>query len=433
MALHAALQSATATGTSSTISKARSGASQVMPLQPAALLLIDRCEDLATPISAGAPLSTTFSSTSTSPIHAPFTAPLAHRILNTLNYCQYLSPPCIPSNNTPATGTGFSECNDVDLQQTQVDVILKAPILAEAGLEEVAELLGMSAPVAETCSERASADWNKPLSALTNLPLQLNPSLQYRHTAEGSASTDNTLLQRIMAGTEEQSKLTLCAEIKSRIEAEKGALPPNKKRGLGAEVLAFTQALINAPGSAHRSSTSNGDCAKAFDLACTNSESAAYKTYREDLSSTGLGYNYSVCLRSQPLLSLSLAVIEGMQRSSGKQFQQLCAWQCAYDVRTAREAEIGQMARKFEDFDICIAHLMSYFLPSKTATAAAVEAACESVGVASPGLKSKASASKLTAGAEKEKETAGPVDVVHVLIQLIRLQKIFFCWKFSNG
>lgn len=362
------------------------------PLQPAALILLDRTEDLATPISAGTASS-------------QLTAPLAHRIVNTLNYCQYLHS---------GRDAGYGESKQQD-PCTQIDVTLKAPLLEETSFCDAAELLGIRLPpsvAAEMSDTCGIATWNIPLSALSNLPLQLNPSLQYNvsSTAKDSRSSDhdNKLLQKIMAGTEEAGKGTLCADIKQRIVAENGQLPPNKKRGLGAEVLAFTQALISAPGA------SPASCPKAE---CTAGEEIAFAQYRGDYTPTGLGYNYSVCLRSQPLLSLGLAVIESMQRSSGKQFQLLCDWQCAYDTRTAREVELDQMARKFDDFDICIAHVMSYFLPGK----AVVDAGSVNTDGQGQVLKTKSSTNKLTAGADKEAApTAGPVDVVHILVQTIR-------------
>jgi hypothetical protein len=340
------------------------------PLQAASLILLDRSEDLCSPCSAG---------------HArDIGVPLAHRIINTLNYCQY------NQSNTAYERAGLSATADAAECPValSLDVALQAPVLEQYDWDTAAALIGVSSLVPGGVPS-ALTQWNKPMSALTNLPLQLNPSLHL--DGKSSSPLLSEVHRCVLLGTEEEGKTALCDALKAAILAEKGVLPPAKKRGLGAEVLAYAQALVQCPATDRDEGVASDDA--------TLSAAAAYRCGVQG----GLGYNYAVCLRHQGLLSLSLGVIEAMQRSSGKQLQQLCAWQCAYDVRAAREAELDAVARNFQDLAVCIAHLMSYFLPG-------------SKSVSTPVLGK-------SSGAGKEKEapaTAGPLDMTHILVQLIR-------------
>jgi len=136
-----------------------------------------------------------------------------------------------------------------------------------------------------------------------------------------------------------------------------------------------------------------------------------------------LGYSSATCARNQSLLSLTLAVVEAMQRSSGKQFTSLCTWQCAYDVRSARESELDDIARKYNDFDICVAHLSTLFLPKPSqpsdGTTSGGNSAVNSPPRGSAGL-SRVGSAKSVVSEKEASPTAGPVDVVHILIQLLR-------------
>lgn len=359
------------------------GEGEVAPLQPASLVLVDRCEDLWTPCGASAG--------STSAAVAEGTgASLAHRILNTLNYCQYNTSKGGASPDARSRGSEGERERESTLS-TQLDVTLQAPLLEVQDWDAASALLG----VGKDGPEPAQGDigqWNRPLSALTNLPLQLTPSLRLDGHAQSPILV--AAQQSVLLGTEEEGKAALCEALKVAILSEGGALPPAKKRGLGAEVLAYVQALVQCPLPAAVQSSVASDGPR-------DSLAAAAEAYRQDQRS-GLGYNYAACARHQGLLSLSLAVVEAMQRSSGKQLQPLCDWQCAYDVRAAREAELDGLARKFRDLDVCIAHLMSYFLPGNKT-------------VLAPGIR--------VASGAKEKEappTVGPLDLTHILMQLIR-------------
>lgn len=377
-------------GVSGGASPSRSRAPAFVPLQPAALVLIDRTEDLLTPASAG-------SSGSTS---SGVGTPLAHRILNTLNYCQYLNA----DGASGSGGVGMGESGD----SLQCDVSLRCPLLEVVQADTAARLLGMHTDATTTSTDNnevigpRDGNWNAPMSALANLPLQLTPSVVYKPIATNNTSTpSNTthpVLVHLLAGTEEAARVALCNEIKAHITANNGVLPPSKKRGLGAEMLAYTQALIAAPGNTSTDTTTT-----------TNPTNTASTT------------------TSTPLLSLTYTVIESMQRSSQKQFTSLCDWQCAYDVRTAREAELNTIAGKMEDFDVCVAHLLTYFLSNGSGTSggagrsASPKASSGVGGVASPSKSLNRVSSAKSVVSEKEvPSTAGPVDVVHILVQLLR-------------
>lgn len=305
-------------------------------------------------------------------------------------------------------GSASAGTDQEDNCSLSCDISLRAPVLEHFHLSNALEQVGALGALSSVSGEsqstiketRAQYTWNKPLSALANLPLQLNPSIMYAMPNELNKTKE--VSYSIMCGTEEEGKARLCKSLKDAITAEGGVLPPAKKRGLGAEVLACTQALLQTPLSTTATSPSEPVTEQ------NKEEFQNYADYRNN-TKTGLGFNFAVATRSHGLLSVSLAVIEAMQRSSGKQFQALCDWQCSFYVRTAREAELDEIAHKFQDFDVCMAHIMSYFLPNNKA----VTITDKVVSGDSSSLKSK----------EKEKDalaTSGPVDLVHILVQLVR-------------
>jgi len=411
-------------GMSGSTSPSRSRAPLFVPLQPAALVLIDRTEDLLTPASAGG---------------SSGGSPLAHRILNTLNYCQYLNSK--DGIKGEVEGSGCLQC----------DVSLRCPLLEVVEADAAARLLGMhtnnttnNTNTSSTTSTSTTdcGNWNTPMSALANLPLQLTPSLLYKpitnttnttntNTGTTNNTTSNTthpVLVHLLAGTEEAARVTLCNELKAHIAAKNGALPPSKKRGLGAEMLAYTQALIAAPGTTTTSTTTN-----------TTNNNTTNTTNTTNIAST---------TTSTPLLSLTYTVIECMQRSSQKQFTTLCNWQCAYDVRTAREAELNTTAGKMEDFDVCVAHLLTYFLsnsnsgggsgssggvsPKAGSSISSGTTGASTVGSPSKSL-NRVSSAKSVVSEKEAPSTAGPVDVVHILVQLLRYtlrRTCVVCWFF---
>jgi hypothetical protein len=120
---------------------------------------------------------------------------------------------------------------------------------------------------------------------------------------------------------EETFQSTLCSLLSSIIDRERGKqpLPPKKKRGIGAEVLALIQELIRSP----------GGTAAATATAAVGDDSP----FRKDNAIKSLQYSVPVCIRHAALISLSYSVIECMQRSSPKQFHSVCSWQCSFEER----------------------------------------------------------------------------------------------------
>lgn len=233
-----------------------------------------------------------------------------------------------------------------------------------------------------------------PMSGVAQLPFGLSPSLRYKaandaffkRVSTNAALADKAVaagyglvehesdltLNSLLSGTEETGRDSLVKNLKARIVIGNGQIPPNKKRGLGAEVLAHVQALIESPGDNQRAGKST-KCSEA------------------------------VCLESHGMLSLALAVVEAMQRSSSKQFHSLCKWQCSYDTRAVREEEMKQrVLAKNCEFHECLSILHSQLL-NRIQRAHQVPSD-ETIG-------------------EKEKEKtvdSAVVDIMHTIMQLVR-------------
>lgn len=320
--------------------------------------------------------------------------PIAHRMQNTLRYCQY-SP-------------GLDQQGSVHAS-VLCDVLLSCPLLASPATEDedpttddrascehksdrtTALPIGLSPAEQLQLSRAYLQPLLDPMTAMGSLPLQVKPSLLYKphldplsqQLVRGGRCKNDNVLQHLMSRVEEEGRDALCAEIKSRIKAELGSFPPAKKRGLGAEVLAYTQALLLAPGSQDPLKPSCVD------------------------NTADLGYRPVTCMRSIELISLSYAVIESMQRSSAKQFSSICDWQCAFECRAQREADLDNIAHEYQDFDVCLAHLSAYALvDTNTAGAAAVGK--------HPHYPDYSRSRNLP-----------PMDAVHLLVQLVRLTGLF--------
>jgi hypothetical protein len=148
-------------------------------------------------------------------------------------------------------------------------------------------------------------------------------------------------MRALYSSCEDEGKTALTRAIRAQIEERQGSIPPAKRRGVGAEILAYVQALMQTQSKSQLSTTAG-----------------TAETVREErVISNSLG-DQNYCL-----ISVALAVVEAMQRSPAKQFQQICAFQCSYDTRTAREAKLDDIARRSNDIDMCIAHLLNYFIP----------------------------------------------------------------------
>lgn len=247
------------------------------------MIIIDRFEDLLTP-SFGSGVQS-----------------LAQRSMNALK---------IPKENEP------NSC--------LIDITIESDLIREV---KNCFLTGKT-----SSSEDASNHLLKPMSGLANLSFQTLPSICYNSVEEKKFQhhgRHSTLLYSIMTGNEEEGKVELCNEFKLRIHQEKGKLPPEKKRGLGAEILAYSQALIQS---------------KGFE----NMEEESKKE------------NPMVSYRSESLLSISSLLIETMQRSSHKQFYSICNWKSCHDLRVQRETEILQEIYRFPEISLMIAKVFQH-------------------------------------------------------------------------
>ena len=127
-----------------------------------------------------------------------------------------------------------------------------------------------------------------------------------------------------------------------------------------------------------------------------------------------LGYQPITCMRSIELVALSYAVIESMQRSSAKQFGGICNWQCAFESRAQREADIDKLAQEYQDFDVCLAHLSAAC--AWTDNAPGVSAAIRKIDKQQKGRDYSLSTCD---------PSSAPMDALHALVQLVRLTALF--------
>lgn len=331
-------------------------------LSSASLVLIDRSEDLFTPLANSG------------------THPLAHRIFNTLKCFQY--------SETVEDWNCGKEYN-YDLSVTNSTAALTARTISAT---------------ARRITSRKKLPMLLPMSGLAQLSIPISPSLRYSFEKdlffqrvsgredlriiaerEGYSLEDhenNRTLLELLSGNEDDGRDFLVRNLKVRIAIENGKLPPPKKRGLGAEILALTQALLDAP----------GEAASAKEQQLTGKISTGALSARTSIHSYGV-------------LSLAAAVVESMQRSSSKQFPSICKWQCGYETRAAREADMqNRIQTRRCDFDVCLSLLNSQ-LSSRL--------------IAKP----REVGDSPRKGAEKEKagsSDADVVDLVHTLTQIIR-------------
>lgn len=388
------------------------------PLLPAGLVIIDRLEDMLTPASCTS-AAVGKRQGSAEEQAALKRCPIAHRMHNTLRYCQYMQQQQHSILDRDQQGSVHAS--------VLCDVLLSCPLLTQEDLtttsddrsswEHKASNTDRTTvpPIGVSSTEqlqlqlsRAYLPLLEPMTAMGSLPLQVKPSLLYKphldpmsqqqqqqlvHGGRCTIDCSDSVLQHLMSRGEEEGRDALCAEIRSRIRAEKGSFPPAKKRGLGAEVLAHTQALLQAPGR-HDAPSKLGSC---VDNTTTTTAAAAV-----------LGYQPATCMRSIELLSLSYAVIESMQRSSSKQFSSICDWQCAFECRAQREADLDDIAHEYQDFDVCLAHLSACALVDTTTSAAAVP-----------------KSGKHIHPDPSRSRNSSPMDAVHALVQLVRLTGLF--------
>ena len=212
--------------------------------QPATLLLIDRTEDLHTPTISNItppqtqtqtqPLSTTNNEVTNSnnpinPNKVSFGTPMAHRILTTMSNPHTHSgivtdvisfPPFSPSSSSSSSST-----NSESFQNDTIEKLMNAfPALAALPLKI-------------------------PMS-LANLPIcdEFNSSNNTNNLNTNKSEFYSSLRRVLFTCSEDEFCRHLCTLLKQQIEHNQGKLPPPKKRGLGAEVLALIQALTVSPG-----------------------------------------------------------------------------------------------------------------------------------------------------------------------------------------
>jgi len=331
-------------------------------LSHAAVVLVDRSEDYFTPLSCGGK------------------HPLAHRILNTLKCYQ------------------FTDRNhDWKSNESRIDGV---SIQHAASIAPAHDCIS----TARRINVKATLPLLAPMSGLTRLPFHLSPSLKYHYKRDvffqklspdgdlqnaasesgyGMTQHEKNLTHlHILSGSEESGRESLVSNLKARIVVEGGRLPLLKKHGLGAEVLAYVQALIDSPGR------------------------------KQTQLTPSLGYNPRVCIQSSEMIALALAVVESMQRSSSKQFQTICDWQCSYEVRCSRETEMihhlqqQEQSNKSHSLDECIELLHTQ-----------LSARCQNAK-----------------GKENEKNKGSEnntVDVIYTLTQIIRYVNLITSIHFS--
>ena len=138
-------------------------------------------------------------------------------------------------------------------------------------------------------------------------------------------------LQRILlTESEDDTRRYLSTLLKQLIVQCMGTLPPEKKRGFGAEILALIQALLTAP---------------YLPAAITThplSDAVENVVFIKSVIKR-LGYNPYICEEYRSLIRLCYAVIDTMQRSSEKQYAAVCDWEASYDTRSAREEVVTKL------------------------------------------------------------------------------------------
>ena len=192
-----------------------------------------------------------------------------------------------------------------------------------------------------------------PMSGLGSLRVFVSPSV-----------TSSETCQSMITQSEEQTFREVSDELSKSVSAcNPSALAtlPSKKRGPGAETLALAQLL--------------------------------------------LAQSEGVPLR---LLGRAATIIEAMQRSSGKQWSQVCRWRCSFDVREARERALSQLIQAAASY-----HSDS---SAEVALSQCLEVLTQLVRTGEWPSSDTEGSSK---GRRKETGVLGPVDLEHVFNMLV--------------
>ena len=309
------------------------------PLRPASLVLIDRSLDMLTPLSVSGSKNS-----------------LLHRILATN-----------AQQRSTASANGPSAAH-WDL----LDVSLESPYL----------------------SPSLSEDNNGTMSGVSSLPVQITPSISPLPAA--SSVTDSPyghVWRSFFMDPEDVTRSILVDVFSHCISTEGGVLPPHKKRGTGAELLAYLQALITSPGTSVAGEI-EGDYIRR------------------------LGYNPAICEKYMSLLSLSLAAIDSLQRSSAKQFRQHDSG--LGSVRASFEGRAYYESRMLQAFSSAMRDGKNRATAAEEAIISEFQLRLCPLSVASESsTASKTPLGKQKRNSTKEINSEHPVDIEHLLMSVV--------------
>jgi hypothetical protein len=376
---------------------------EIESLKDASLIIIDRYEDLFTPSSMSGDIS------------------IAHRVYNTLHCCQYNTDynsyfsgvRNINNNNNDKiyknNNSGSTNSSDYILKSDQKNCDLENEKIKKTSSKQIeqqqkhicCDVVIKPLDFTPYSSLHESNYYSfelqlkkmlQPMSAVSNLPFKTNTSICYKKTeevfynkvlsdeknyntqkTESSSTLDTNLMHDYFASSEEDFKNNICKEFLKRIKIENGVEPVSKKRGFGAEILALTMSLMEA-----RGLTFSEEYNEIFlhkQLKEDENKNVLNKLYgnlsklqkSDELEFLNdVRYNPHVCLRSNSLLALSFTVIETMQRSSTKQFIQLCEFQNSFETKVQFEHMIiNNIQKNNADFDVAIAFLTTLLIKIK--------------------------------------------------------------------
>lgn len=231
---------------------------------------------------------------------------LGHRILSTLRANSQRTAAC--DITTLSRGEGCLIGMNLNSKQAGSEVVD----------DSVKSQLGESQAQLDRLSSAMSGLASLPYSCQPSLCL--SPTLLVSHQRPSPTNMSLAALQHsLLSCPEEHTRTALCECLRSLITTHGGTLPPAKKRGLGAEVLAHLQALMQAPGQEINVSS------RIRRLIALN------------------GCNLPLCLKLDNVLAVCAAVVDSMQRSNGKQLAQVCPWMCSYDSRAVRESAVFEL------------------------------------------------------------------------------------------
>jgi hypothetical protein len=319
-------------------SKANAGSAA---LERATLLLIDRTEDLFTPSA-----------------HGP--SPLAHRALCALARARDLRFVSQSDQPSGVDGRGDYEEDEEEEDEeggeghqrgrvpprgtaaaaSEPRVTVQAYPLIDVSVRGAAATSALG--TTHSPSVQPPDPSSRPLSAMAGLATWVvEPSLclsscETDKGDEGEEEKLRALYHSVCVGSEEEARSSLVAALRAALARHGRTEPAAKRRGLGAEVLAFAQALLGvAPG---------GKTAPSL----------------------------QACVAEQPLLTLCGAVVETMQRSAkppppssaAGEAGALPAWRCGFDVRSARERALEDILQaRMSTFAECVPFLLSFLQP----------------------------------------------------------------------